>query len=234
MICGQGCQHSIPPQQTRVVDHTLFAALVTVVFVAKSRSGCPITASTRISSTYPSRIAQWIYSTLRAGFFALFPISHRLRITWDKCPRASHLPVSESGLPGMHNAHFIQILPTLGLFVIHRNQLHQVPGEKVLAEFDLRMLMREVFDIRGRLTRVPCLPWDEGGRGDVETEQLSVDRVDNGGDEGRHDRARCVECGGVGGVEIYELAKVGDAGGEILKRGGGDVRDIGGFGHCDW
>jgi hypothetical protein len=38
-------------------DRTLFTALSTAVFVAISRSGWPRTASIRISSTCPNRIA---------------------------------------------------------------------------------------------------------------------------------------------------------------------------------
>jgi len=52
---------------------TLFVARSMAVLVSISKSGCSITALTRISSTYPSRMAQWTYSTLRAGFFVLHP-----------------------------------------------------------------------------------------------------------------------------------------------------------------
>lgn len=54
-----------------VVQLTLLSARKTAVLVSLSRSGWVRTAFTTMSSTYPKRMAQWMYSTRRGAFFSL-------------------------------------------------------------------------------------------------------------------------------------------------------------------
>lgn len=144
-------------------------------------------------------------------------------------PGEKELPMSEAGNAGVHQSDLVQVLPALLVVVVHGHQLDQILAQKVLSELDLRMFVRELIDGCRDLAGVSRLSGREGSGRDIEGEELGVDGIDDGGDEGGHHG-----CGGVQGCgvllrKVDEFPEVGNPLREGVEGGGVDVLN---FAHC--